>query len=177
MLDTRGLVIGELAVRENLLSREQLEDIVSLQEKTKFSQPLGALMLEKQLLSKAQLDSLLRRQKQVIVDYEKTVSVSGLFGRIAIERGHITEHELAAAIRQQLALDGEGKRHKIGQILIHMKAMSIIHFWEIIHAQGLFRCGSCGHGLDAPHIQGSSIYCEKCGKAALTLDEGAAGAA
>ena len=39
MLDTRGLVIGELAVREKLLSRDQLEDIVAIQEKAKFSQP------------------------------------------------------------------------------------------------------------------------------------------
>jgi hypothetical protein len=171
MLDTRGLVIGELAVREQLLTREQLDDVVALQEKSKFSQPLGALMLERKLLSKAQLDSLLRRQKQALADYEKTVSVSGLFGRIAIERGHITEHELAAAIRHQLALDGEGKRHKIGQILIHMKALTLIQFWEIIHAQGLFGCASCGHGLDAPRIQGSSICCEKCGQVALSLDE------
>jgi len=172
MLDTRGLVIGELAVREKLITRDQLEDVVALQEKSKFSQPLGALMLEKKLLSKPQLDSLLRRQKQALADYEKTVSVSGLFGRIAIERGYITEHELAAAIRHQLELDGQGKRHKIGQLLIRMKSMTLIQFWEIIHAQGLFRCGGCNHGLDAPRIQGSSIFCEKCGKVALALDEG-----
>ena len=172
MLDTRGLVIGELAVREKLISRDQLEDIVALQEKAKFSQPLGALMLEKKLLSKPQLDSLLRRQKQALAEYEKTVSVSGLFGRIAIERGHITEHELAAAIRQQLELDGQGKRHKIGQILIRIKSLTLIQFWEIIHAQGLFKCGGCGHGLDAPRIQCHSIFCEKCGKVALSLDEG-----
>jgi hypothetical protein len=172
MLDTRGLVIGELAVREKLISRDQLDDIVDVQEKSKYSQPLGSLMLEKKLLSKQQLDSLLRRQREVLSEYEKTMAVSGLFGRIAIEKGYITEHELASAIREQLALDGEGKRLKIGQILIRMKAMTLIQFWEIIHAQGLFRCGGCGHGLDAPRIQGSSIYCEKCGKAALSLDEG-----
>jgi hypothetical protein len=172
MLDTRGLVIGELAVREKLLTREQLDDVVALQEKSKYSQPLGALMLDRKLLSKAQLDSLLKRQKVALSEYEKAVAVSGLFGRIAIERGFISEHELAAAIRQQLALDGEGKRLKIGQILIRMKSLSLIRFWEIIHAQGLFRCSGCGHGLDAPRIQGLSIYCEKCDKAALSLDEG-----
>ena len=172
MLDTRGLVLGELAVREKLITRDQLDDIIALQEKWKFSQPLGALMLEEKVLSKAQLDSLLRRQKQALADYEKTVAVSGLFGRIAIERGYITEHELAAAIRHQIALDGDGKRHKIGQILMQQKSLTLIQFWEIIHAQGLFRCGGCGHGLDAPRIEGSSIFCERCGKPALSMDEG-----
>ena len=172
MLDTRGLVIGELAVREKLLTRDQLEDIIALQEKSKFSQPLGALMLEKKLLTKHQLDSLLRRQKEALAEYEKAVAVSGLFGRIAIERGYISEHDLAGAIREQLALDGEGQRLKIGQILIRLKSMTLIQFWDIIHAQGLFRCGGCGHNLDAPRIEGSSIFCEKCGKPALSLDEG-----
>jgi hypothetical protein len=172
MLDTRGLVIGELAVRESLITREQLEDVVRLQQKTGFSQPIGALMLEKKLLSKEQLDGLLKRQKQAIADYEKRLSVSGLFGRMAIERGYIAERDLAEAVRRQLAFDGEGRHVRIGQILLSMKAMNPVQFWDIIHAQGLFKCGACGHILDAPRLQGTVLFCEKCGKAALSLDEG-----
>jgi hypothetical protein len=172
MLDTRGLVIGELAVREKLLSRDQLEDIIAIQERAKFSQPLGALMLEKKYLSKAQLDSLLRRQKQAIVDYEKSLSVSGLFGRIAIQLGMITEHQLADAIRRQLSMEADGKRRKIGQILLSMKALDSGQFWRILFAQGGFKCGACGHELDEPKIEKTAIVCEKCGKPALTLDEG-----
>ena len=171
MLDTRGLVIGELAVRERLITREQLEYVIGLQERRGFAQPLGALMLEQKLLTHQQLDSLLRQQKSFLSEFEREVSVSGLFGRIAIERGFITEKELAEAIRRQLALDAEGKRPKIGQILISMKAMSLLQFWEIIHAQGLFKCGGCGHTLHAPRIEGLALFCEKCGKAAITVDE------
>src|SRR5581483_12473196 len=93
MLDTRGLVIGELAVRDRLITREQLEDVVAVQSKGGFSQPLGSLMLERKLLSKEQLDNLLKRQKEALLEYEKALSVSGLFGRIAIEVGLITEKQ------------------------------------------------------------------------------------
>ena len=172
MLDTRGLVIGELAVREKLLTRDQLEEIVALQEKARFGQPLGALMLEKKFLSRAQLDSLLRRQKQAIAEFERNLSVSGLFGRIAIEVGFITEHQLAEAIRRQLAREGEGRRLKIGQILLSMKALDSGRFWQILSAQGGFKCGSCGHELDTPRIEKSAIHCEKCGQRALSLDQG-----
>ena len=171
MLDTRGLVIGELAVREKLITREQLDHVISLQERRGFAQPLGALMLEQKLLTHPQLDGLLRRQKQTLGQLEREVSVSGLFGRIAIERGFITEKELADAIRRQLAKEGDGQRPKIGQILIQMKSMTLVQFWEIIHAQGLFKCGGCGHNLDAPRIQGPALLCEKCGKPAITVDE------
>ncbi|HUR38317.1 MAG TPA: hypothetical protein VM222_02435 [Planctomycetota bacterium] len=172
MLDTRGLVIGELAVRDRLISRDQLDDIVDLQQKNNFSQPLGSLMLERKLLTKAQLDSLLQRQKEVLQDYERALSVSGLFGRIAIEVGLITEQQLATAIRRQLTLDFQGKRTKIGQILLAMKAIRPSGFWEVIRAQGTFRCGDCGHVLDEPRFEQTAIHCEKCGKPALSLDEG-----
>jgi hypothetical protein len=172
MLDTRGLVIGELAVRDRLISRDQLEDVVAVQQKGGFSQPLGSLMLERKLLTRTQLDGLLKRQKQVLQDYEKTLSVSGLFGRIAIELGMIGEKQLAEAIRRQLALDFEGQHTKIGQILLSMKAISPGQFWEVIRSQGAFRCVDCGHTLDKPKIQKAAIHCEKCGKPVLSLDEG-----
>jgi DNA-directed RNA polymerase subunit RPC12/RpoP len=172
MLDTRGLVIGELAVRDRLISRDQLDGVVADQAKAGFKQPLGSLMLEKKLLSRDQLDSLLKRQKEVLADYEKALSVSGLFGRIAIEVGLITERQLNEAIRRQLELDFEGKHTKIGQILLSMKAISPSGFWEVLRAQGTFRCGDCGHTLDQPRFEKSAIHCEKCGKPALSLDEG-----
>jgi hypothetical protein len=172
VLDTRGLVIGELAVRDRLISRDQLEDVVDVQQRGGFSRPLGSLMLERRLLTRTQLDGLLKRQKQVLQDYEKTLSVSGLFGRIAIEIGLINEKQLAEAIRLQLAADFEKKHTKIGQILLAMKAISPTQFWEVIHSQGVFRCGDCGHTLDKPKIQKTAIHCEKCGKPALSLDEG-----
>jgi len=172
MLDTRGLVIGELAVRDRLISRDQLDDVVEVQQKGGFSQPLGSLMLERKLLTRTQLDSLLQRQQQVLKEYEKTLSVSGLFGRIAIEIGLISEKQLAAAIRRQLTLDFEGKHTKIGQILLAMRSITPEDFWEVIHSQGAFRCGDCGHTLDNPKIQKTAIHCEKCGKPALSLDEG-----
>jgi len=169
MLDTRGLVIGELAVRDRLISRDQLDEVVAMQLKGGFSQPLGSLMLDHQLLTRPQLDSLLQRQKQVLLDYERTLSVSGLFGRIAIELGMIDEKQLAAAIRRQLTLDFDGERTKIGQILLSMKAIDASQFWEVIHSQGVFKCGGCGHALDNPRFEKSSIHCEKCGKPVLSL--------
>lgn len=172
MLDTRGLVIGELAVRDRLISRDQLEDVVAVQAKGGFSQPLGSLMLERKLLTKAQLDGLLQRQKEALLEYEKALSLSGLFGRIAIEVGLISERQLAEAIRRQLALDYEGKHTKIGQILLAMKAIRPSGFWEILRAQGAFRCVECGHILDQPTFEKTAIHCEKCGKPALSLDEG-----
>ncbi len=53
-----------------------------------------------------------------------------------------------------------------------MKEITPSQFWEVIHSQGAFLCGDCGHTLDKPRIQKTAIHCEKCGKPALSLDEG-----
>jgi len=53
-----------------------------------------------------------------------------------------------------------------------MKAIRPSGFWEVIRAQGTFRCGDCGHVLDEPRFEQTAIHCEKCGKPALSLDEG-----
>lgn len=170
MLDTRGLVIGELAVRENLLTRAQLEDLVVEQHRNGFTQPLGALMLEKRCITREQLDTLLRRQKQAIADYERSLSVSGLFGRIAIELGFLDERRLADAVRRQLALDAEGRHVKIGQILLRQKAITPAQFWQIIRSQGDFRCGQCGRVLDRPAIDDAAVRCDGCGGRVVSVD-------
>ncbi len=172
MLDTRGLVIGELAVREKLVTREQLDELLEAQEREGYTRPIGALMVEKKILTQASLDSLLQRQRQSIADYERFLAISGLFGRIALERCYITPKQLAWAIRRQLAAEQEGKALKIGQILLQTRILKPEYFWEILHAQGSYRCSACGHELDRPRVDGMTVHCEKCDKAVLSLDQG-----
>jgi hypothetical protein len=171
MLDTKGLVLGELAVRAGYVTREQLEECIAHQEGNGYASPLGEVMMARGLLTKDKLPLLLERQKEAIADYEQMISVSGLFGRIAVERGFITERQLNACIRTQLMLEMEGDSVKIGQVMIRNGLLSLERFWEIIHSQGDFKCGACGHVLDKPRFSSGSIVCEKCGKPALRVDE------
>ena len=171
MIDTSGLVIGELAVRENLITRAQLEEAVTHQEDSGYKSRLGEILVEKNALSSEKLNDLLVRQKEAITEYEKLISVSGLFGRIAVDRGLITEKQLAVCIRTQLKLDGEGDRVRIGQVMLQNKLIAIQQFWEIIHAQGSFKCGACNASLENPGFDENKILCEKCGLPALVLED------
>jgi len=95
---------------------------------------------------------------------------SGLEGsdRLRAEPRQALADHLSHPLRQAPVSQSDPR---IGQILISMKAMTLVQFWEIIHAQGLFKCGGCGHTLSTPRIQGNALFCEKCGQASLTVDE------
>lgn len=171
MLDTRGLVLGEIAVREKLLTREQLDECLAYQEGIRYATSLGEVMVKLGFVRSEFVSALLERQQQAIEGYEKLISVSGLFGRIAVQRGHLTEAQLAHCIRAQIRHEAEGRRRRIGWIMVREKLLTVEQFWDIIHAQGPFLCGHCGHALDHPKFEHLSILCEKCSTPALRLDD------
>jgi hypothetical protein len=170
MLDTRGLVLGEIAVREKLLTREQLDECLAYQEGIRYASTLGEVMVKLGFVRPEYVTALLERQQQAIEGYEKLISVSGLFGRIAVQRGFVTEAQLAHCIRTQMRLEAEGQRRRIGWIMVREKLLTLEQFWEIISAQGPFLCGQCGHALDHPRFEQLVILCEKCGAASVRLD-------
>lgn len=169
MIDTRGLVLGELAVREKLLTAEQLDRAIEEQERTGDARPLGEVMVGLGLITPEQLARLLERQAEVVTAYEKQMAVSRLFGRIAVERGYIDERQLATCLRTQLRLKAQGRDAKIGHVMIASGFLAIPKFWEILRAQGDFLCGGCGKSLETPRFDRMAIFCDTCGHAVMTL--------
>lgn len=169
MTDTRGLVLGELAVREKLLTEVELDECVQKQIDERYRRPLGEIMIAKGLIDQAGLDELLARQKELIDEYVNAAEYANLFGKIAVSKRYITEAQLAEAIRSQIRREARGRPAKIGQVMLDLEMIDIQKFWHILHAQGDFLCGSCGHAIVAPWFSGDSVVCEHCKVPAFSL--------
>lgn len=169
MINTRELVLGELAVREKFLTQAQLDRTIEFQERSADSRPLGEIMVEQKMLTREQLNQLLTTQKERIQEYERTLTVSGLFGRLAVESGYLTERQLAICLRTQIRLKSQGKPVKIGQIMLANGLITMEQFWEIIRAQGDFVCSQCNKILETPVYEKTSILCDTCGHPAMVL--------
>jgi hypothetical protein len=174
-MDVKQLVLGEIALKEGLVSSEQLDECMQIQIDERYARPLGEILIAKGYLPEAKLDDLLARQKELIVEFERTANISGLFGRIAVQRGYITEEQLQDAVRAQLRQHARGFKSKIGQVMIDLAILDIQRFWEVIHAQGDFQCGVCGHTLAKPWFKGTTILCEECKSPAFTVTPDKAG--
>jgi len=171
MIDTQGLVMGELAIREQLVTPEQLEAAVSRQREIQFEKKLGEILVEQGAMTQEKMDDLLTRQKDALKQYEKAISAGGLFGRLAMEFGLVHPDKLADAIRRQLYHDRHGIKAKIGQILVWEGALSIEGFWKILQMQTDFKCPACHESLNDPKFGKMAILCSKCGKPAIVLDD------
>ena len=63
MLQNSRFFFGVLALREDIITIEQLEEVLTLQAKRNFKQKIGEIMLEKEYMSEEQVDRLLNMQE------------------------------------------------------------------------------------------------------------------
>jgi hypothetical protein len=168
-VDIKQLVLGEIAVREGVLTPTQLDECMQQQIDERFARPLGEIIVEKGFITREELDELLERQQKLIGEFERTANVAGLFGRIAVQKGYLTEEQLEEAVRAQLRQHARGFRSKIGQVMIQQGYLDIQKFWEVLHAQGDMECGVCHHTLEKPWFKGTTVLCENCKTPAFSV--------
>lgn len=100
------LRVGDLLIKEGLLSEDQLEQALTLQKKQKTYKPLGEICTELKFISKLQLRRILSKHRKMI-----------RIGDLLINLGLITEAQLKEALIQQ-----KQKKigSKIGEVLIDL---------------------------------------------------------
>ncbi len=82
-------LLGNYMVEEGLMTREQLEYVVSLQEKIRVK--LGLIAVSEGMLSLDQADAINRMQQ--VMDKR--------FGDIAVEKGYLTEAQVGSLLKMQ----------------------------------------------------------------------------
>ena len=96
--------IGELLVKEGLITQEQLQEALLVQKNQKAYMPLGDICVDMKFLSKAALNRVLEK-------YKKRIQLGDLLLKLQL----ITEEQLQLAIAQQKV-----EKKKIGAILVKM---------------------------------------------------------
>lgn len=86
----RSRVLGQLLVREGLVSQEQLEVALAAQRARPTYAPLGQILMEHKLLTRRQLNGVLDRHGKW-----------PQLGRVLVAAGTITEAQLTAALSYQ----------------------------------------------------------------------------
>ncbi|MFN3486610.1 MAG: hypothetical protein ACK44W_14170, partial [Planctomycetota bacterium] len=123
MSSGRGdLLLGKIALREGLVTKEQLFDCLQAQERNP-SRSLGSILVSRGYLRQEDVDRLIRLQKQAF----EADSGSGLprrrgplFGKILVDRGLATEYQVNECLRLQgrMAELGIQPVPALGEILI-----------------------------------------------------------
>ncbi len=148
------LLIGNIALREGLLTREQLYDCILAQERNP-SKSLGSLMVSRGYLRNEDLDRLLELQKRAfssIVEGQAPNRTSILLGKLLVDRGLATEYQVNECLRLQARMAEVGIKPvpQLGEVLIRRGYLDKGAVETALQLQNLqlYTCPECGAPIE-----------------------------
>jgi hypothetical protein len=104
----RRRLLGDLLIREGLITRQQLDDALRAQAEAEEPRPIGEILVEGRVITRSQLDFVLEK-------YHKKYRL----GDILVETNAITEEQLETALDHQRRTG-----LKLGAALLELKVLS-----------------------------------------------------
>ena len=173
MATRNRLLIGQIALDLQFLTREQLQECIDLQAGQVQAKPIGTILLENRFLSATQLAAVLAEQQRRLnesLPYAPKERGAVAFGRLIIERGLVTPEHVNQALRAQQDLAERGIRKRLGELLVEAGHLEADAVPEVLKSQGktLMACTFCGAHLNVLTDISPGYPCRKCG---MPLDE------
>jgi serine/threonine protein kinase len=178
MSSSRGdLLIGKIALREGLLTREQLYDCILAQERNP-SKSLGGIMISRGYLRNEDLDRLLDLQKRAFdntVEGQAPNRTSVLLGKLLVDRGLATEYQINECLRLQARMAEVGIKPvpQLGEVLTRRGYLDKGAVETALQLQNLqlYTCPECGAPIEigpAPPER-EEYACKACGASVPSL--------
>ena len=163
-------LFGQIALRLNILSKEQLQEALEVQRYAKSHKPLGVCLMEMGYVTQKDLEKIVETQQQMLAQAsmrQKAVKEDNLFGKVAIRMGFCTEEHLAEclALQEQLPKD---RFMRLGDILVIKGYLTVEQVKKITDTQkGLIvYCPQCDTQYNVVMFRpGASLQCYRCGSA------------
>lgn len=114
-------LFGMIALSLGIVTKEQLEECLSIQQESSICRRLGAIMLVKGYMNDAQVREVLHVQNRVRLRAKRNNSDSEkrrLIGQILLERGYVNREILTNSLYRQQNLRKEGFNFRLGEILV-----------------------------------------------------------
>ncbi len=166
------LLLGKIALREGLITREQLFDCLQSQERNP-SKSIGSIMVSRGYLRHEDVERLVEIQKKAFEASPDGASVpnrrSLLLGRTLVARGLATEYQVNECLRLQgrMAELGIQPVPLLGEILLRRNYVHKDALETALQLQNLqlYACPDCGAAIQLPSTPGGEdeYTCASCG--------------
>ncbi len=165
------LLIGKIALREGLLTREQLFDCLQAQERNP-SRSIGSIMVSRGYLRQEDVERLAEIQKRAFEGPGEGAAPSRrsiLIGKLLADRGLATEYQVNECLRLQgrMAELGIKPVPQLGEILLRRSYVDKGALETALQLQNLqlYTCPDCGASIDIPAASPDreEYKCAACG--------------
>ncbi len=165
------ILYGEIALREGLLKREQLDEAIRIQENSPGNPPLGEILCDLGFLTPQQHSKILDLQRQALQspspssgDTRVRRRLDNLFGKLAVSLGFAAPSEINECIRLQAKEREAGNKVPLGRLLVDKAYLEEAQVLAILSIQEnqIVGCPPCGKWYRAE--QGKvPTTCKHCG--------------
>jgi len=162
------LLIGQIALDLQLVTRDQLQQCVDFQAGQVQPKPIGALLVQNGFLNAEQLAKIIEEQERRLQEPQAhtPVAVGALaFGRLVVERGYCKQEHVNEALRAQQDLADRGLRRRLGELLVEAERLKAERVPELLKVQGktLMACTFCGAHYNVLTSICDGYPCRQCG--------------
>ncbi|RPH51282.1 MAG: response regulator [Planctomycetota bacterium] len=157
------LLLGSLAVRQGLVTRDQVREALAVQDHDP-SRRIGDLLFERFYLSASGLDRILELQVQAFGGQD---NAGELLGRLVVSRRLATEYQIRDALRLQgrMIEAGLSPVPRLGEILVKRGILTREGLAAVLELQNFmhYRCPQCGARIGIhPEPQRAPVICPQC---------------
>jgi serine/threonine protein kinase/predicted RNA-binding Zn-ribbon protein involved in translation (DUF1610 family) len=165
------LLMGKIALREGLVTREQLFDCLQAQERNP-SKSLGSILVSRGYLKQEDVARLLDLQKRAFDAPPEGTAPNrraALFGKILVDRGLATEYQVNECLRLQgrMAELGIKPVPQLGEVLLRRGYLDKDGVETALQLQNLqlYTCPDCGAPIqiDGEAAPRQEYTCKACG--------------
>lgn len=169
MSSDADVLFGKIAMQLGLLTKEQIDAAIAIQELEDKPRPLGEILVDKRYLTQQDLQKILEQQKANLskvdnITQEKKEDI--LFGKVAIREGLATADEVNECLREQAKIEANGSFKRLGELMIERGVLSAGQVQKILDRQKrrIMVCKGCKARYNVPFIDGGkAVKCPRCG--------------
>ncbi len=138
MPSNQDILLGRIALDLQLVSAQQVEQCVDLQDEGGNKVQLGALLVQKGFLGQAGLDRILAEQAKRLDEKAEFSALrvrDVLFGNIALQRKLVSREQLNECLRAQAVALVHGNKVRLGEILVEREWLTREQVEEVLRQQ------------------------------------------
>ena len=162
------LIFGRIAVLNNIISREQLDEAISIQQKREIFSPLSMILLEKGYISREHLRAILEAQKKklpkpAITTQEKREDM--VFAYLTAKKDYTDEKAIYECLMIQNKLAKKGLLFRVSEVLVNQRYLNLAQAEEVLEEQErrIIPCPGCSTQYNTIGMQSATFVCRKCG--------------
>lgn len=167
MLTKADILFGKIAINAGMVSSDNVEDCVRLQETMKEKKPLGMILIDKGFITEDQLTKIIEIQRKNLQEraiHSREKRDDGLFGKLVMRFAFATEEQINECIRVQAKLESD-LFLRLGEIMVKKGYLTNDQVRQILEFQRtkILTCTSCNTQYNViMFTPGTKIRCYKC---------------